>query len=246
MRASVLVPFLLAGVTRGAPILQQPAIVAGKRPLAVGRLTVVIAPTGERHLRGPAHADDIGPDLVRRARDGDPDALRILVELAYPTVRRWALVHTGDPTEADDLTQDVLVHVIQRLDSFGGSSRFTTWLYTVTRNAATDRLRRAGRDAHRLERPLVRTELVPRDADDPSAEAERSHLRAVLLAYFEELPERQREIFDLAELQGVPSQEIAERLGIEPVSVRAHLFKARRSLRARILAEHPELAEERP
>ena len=62
--------------------------------------------------------------------------------------------------------------------------------------------------------------------------------------FFGELPPRQREVFDLADLQGLPSTEIAARLGIEPVSVRAHLFKARRALRARILEAHPLLAED--
>ena len=57
-------------------------------------------------------------------------------------------------------------------------------------------------------------------------------------------PTPEREVFDLGDLQGLTSVEIAERLGIEPVSVRAHLFKARRALRARILEHHAELAEE--
>jgi RNA polymerase sigma-70 factor (ECF subfamily) len=197
-------------------------------------------------LKGPAQADDVGPDLVRKASDGDPDALRSLVEHAYPMVRRWALIHTGDPTEADDLTQDVLVHVIQRLDTFAGTSRFSTWLYTVTRNAATDRLRRQDRHARRLDDPRARTEATPGQADDPSTMADRRHISAVIGAFFEELPGRQREVFELAELQGLPSGEIAEILGIEAVSVRAHLFKARRKLRRRILESHPELAEEWP
>jgi RNA polymerase sigma-70 factor, ECF subfamily len=195
-------------------------------------------------LKGPAHADDIGPDLVRSARDGDPDALRTLVERCYPAVRRWALVHTGDPTEADDLTQDVIVQVIQRLDGFGGASRFTTWLYPVTRNAATDRLRRRGRRARLLDDPRVLPELTPTEGPDPSTSADRSRLRSIVQVFFEELPERQRLVFDLAELQGLAAKDVAERLGIEPVSVRARLFKARRTLRGRILASHPELAEE--
>lgn len=194
--------------------------------------------------KGPAHADDIGPDLVRDARNGDPEALRALVERAYPTVRRWALVHTGDPTEADDLTQDVMVTVIQRLDSFAGNARFTTWLYTVTRNAATDRRRRSGRRASRLADPRVHGEVAPTAAEDPSSGADRSRIGALVQAFFHELPDRQREVFDMAELQGLPAAAIAERLGIEAVSVRAHLFKARRALRARILETHPEVAEE--
>jgi len=194
--------------------------------------------------KGPAHADEIGPDLVRNARDGDPEALRELVERAYPTVRRWALVRTGDPAEADDLTQDVMVHVIQRLDGFSGSSRFTTWLYTVTRNAAIDRLRRSNRRESRLAEPGAHPVVATSAPDDPSAGADRHHIGDVVRAFFNELPHRQREVFDLAELQGVPAAEIAEILGIEAVSVRAHLFKARRTLRARILESHPELAEE--
>jgi len=194
--------------------------------------------------KGPAHADEIGPDLVRNARDGDPEALRELVERAYPTVRRWALVRTGDPAEADDLTQDVMVHVIQRLDGFSGSSRFMTWLYTVTRNAAIDRLRRSNRRESRLAEPGAHPVVATSAPDDPSAGADRHHIGDVVRAFFNELPHRQREVFDLAELQGVPAAEIAERLGIEAVSVRAHLFKARRTLRARILESHPELAEE--
>lgn len=195
-------------------------------------------------MKGSARADDIGQALVRKAARGDQDALRIVVERAYPAVRRWALVHTGDPSEADDLTQDVLVHMIQRLDTFSGASRFTTWLYTVTRNAALDLLRGSERRSRRLEDPRVHAEIAPAALDPPDTEADRSRLGAVLRAYFKELPERQREVFDLADLQGIPSPEIAERLGIEPVSVRANLFRARRALRARILAEHPELVEE--
>lgn len=195
-------------------------------------------------MKGPAHADDIGPDIVRSAKAGDPEALRTLVERAYPTVRRWALVHTGDPAEADDLTQDVMVTVIKRLDAFAGDARFTTWLYTVTRNAATDRLRSAGRRERRLTDPRLRPEVTPPRAEDPSTAADRGHIGTVVDAFFHELPERQREVFDLAEIQGVPAVEIARRLGIEAVSVRAHLFKARRALRTRILQSHPELAEE--
>ena len=62
---------------------------------------------------------------------------------------------------------------------------------------------------------------------------------------FRGLPARQREVFHLTEVEGLAAPEIAERLGMSPVTVRAHLFRARRALRTRILARHPELAEGR-
>jgi RNA polymerase sigma-70 factor (ECF subfamily) len=114
----------------------------------------------------------------------------------------------------------------------------------VTRNAAIDRFRRTSRRSSRLADPRAHPDGAMNAPDDPSAGADQRHIGNVVEAFFHELPDRQREVFDLAELQGVPAAEIADRLGIEAVSVRAHLFKARRTLRTRILESHPELAEE--
>jgi RNA polymerase sigma-70 factor (ECF subfamily) len=198
----------------------------------------------EAHLSRQPSAEELDHGLVRRAQTGDADALRDLVRLAYPLVRRWALVRTGDPTEADDLTQDVLVHVMQRLDGFQGAGRFTTWLYTVVRRAAADRFRRRSRRARLEGDPRAAMEVTPETPPDPDARTQTDESLGVIEAFFRRLPPRQREVFDLAELQGLTSPEIARRLGIEPVSVRANLFKARRALRAHVLAHHPHLAPE--
>jgi len=80
-------------------------------------------------------------------------------------------------------------------------------------------------------------------AESPDEALDRERIRALVETFFEELPPRQRAVFDLADLQGFTSPEIAEMLDIAPVSVRAHLFKARRTLRKKILEGHPELAE---
>jgi len=181
---------------------------------------------------------------VRGARSGDRDALQELVKRAYPVVRRWCLVRTGDPVDAEDLTQDVLVQMIHRLDSFRGGSRFTTWLYSVVRNAATDRLRRERRRERLSLDPVAAERTRPDPEPRPDLEADRSLMDRMIRTFFDELPARQREVFDLTELQGRSTAEAAEILGIEPVSVRAHLFKARRALRTRILECHPEVAEE--
>lgn len=163
---------------------------------------------------------------------------------ALPLVHRWALVRTGDPAEADDLTQDVLVQVIRKLDSFEGSSRFTTWLYTVTRNAAADRFRRTGRREEVTGQLAASERLESTASPDPEEAIAERKLADLVLSFFRELPERQRQVFDLTELQGVPAKDVAERLGIDPVSVRVSLMKARRTLRRRILESHPELAED--
>ena len=56
---------------------------------------------------------------------------------------------------------------------------------------------------------------------------------------FSALPQRQREVFDLVDLQGLSPAEVAARTGMKPVSVRTNLFKARKAIRDSLLATHP-------
>ena len=65
----------------------------------------------------------------------------------------------------------------------------------------------------------------------------------IIRELFAALPQRQREVFDLVDLQGISSAEVAERTGMKPVSVRANLFKARKAIRDSLLASHPAYRE---
>lgn len=188
----------------------------------------------------------IGPELVDRAKRGDRDGLRELVTAAYPMVRRWALLRTGDPADAEDLTQDVMIQMIRKLDGFRGDAGFSTWLYAVTRSAAAERARRARRRAEVQADPRAVESVTPPSPADPAQTAEWDAAARVVRTGFFRLPLRQREVFDLVELQGLTSSEAAARLGIEAVSVRAHLFKARRALRGHILSHDPALVEDTP
>ena len=188
-------------------------------------------------------------DLVPRAQAGDAAARDELLERCHGSVYRWALVHTGDSDEADDVAQEVLLRVHRYLGRYSGRSRFTTWLYQVTRNAALGWRRRVG-SRLRLTRELTADGGeggigATGRSSDPMEQLHGSQIADVVTALFRQLPARQREVFNLADIEGVALVEIAERLGLDPGTVRAHLFRARRTLRARILTDHPELAEGR-
>ena len=181
-------------------------------------------------------------NLVRRAQAGDVAARDDVLRRCHGTIYRWALVHTaGDADEADDIAQEVLLRLLRSLHRYAGRSRFTTWLYQVTRNAALGWRRRLS----------GRLRVIERFAREPDAareeavqEVERTEIGAVVAALFHQLPRRQREVFHLADIEGVPLVEIAARMGLNAGTARAHLFRARRTLRARILERHPELVEE--
>jgi RNA polymerase sigma-70 factor, ECF subfamily len=114
----------------------------------------------------------------------------------------------------------------------------------MTRNVGLDRARRSGRVRRVSADALAHAEVGPAPAPDPSRRVELHELRSLLEAFFVELPGRQREVFDLVELQGYTSAEAAELMGVRAVTIRAHLFKARRTLRTRILSERPEVASD--
>ena len=182
-------------------------------------------------------------DLVPQARHGDGEALGRLLRRCRGTVYRWALVQTGEADDAEDVTQEVLIRLHTSLGRYSGRARFTTWLYQVTRNEALN-LRRRLRRRLRLAEVVTREAAVNTTADDPVARVHAARVAELAEALLDRLPRRQREVFHLADIEGCAPAEIGERLGMNPVTARVHLFHARKTLRAGILARWPELAEE--
>lgn len=176
--------------------------------------------------------------LVRSAAAGDDRAFTVLVRELHGTLFRWALVRTGDLDSADDLVQCTLVLAHQALRLYRGESSVSTWMYRIMARQASDAMRKDLRRRGLLER-------LARDPDGAEADARHHPADSIHAAdavrrigvLLEELPARQREIFNLVDLEGISPQEVSEMLDMEPVTVRANLFKARRALRSRLLAE---------
>jgi len=189
--------------------------------------------------RSPPPSD---AELIRRAQEGDDDAFTALAVTWHPRVFRWACGLLDDPDDADDVAQQVLVRLYTHLGRFRGLARFSTWLYQVTLNAARDAERRRGRRARAVERMLT-LDPPPAAATVPDGRIAEGDVveraRAVLAA----LPDRQRAVFDLVELQGYAPQEAAALLGVSPPTARTHLLRARRALRAALVDAVPTLPE---
>ena len=181
--------------------------------------------------------------LANQARAGSADAFDALARRVQDRVRRWAKEVTHDNDEADDVAQLVLLKLHAHVEQFEGRSRFTTWLFRVTRNLAFNRLH----VAHRREALLARhaPELGEHDEPDRGAGSDaRPALAALVHDCLAALPDRQREVFELGDLRGLNSTDIADRLGITPSTARGLLMKARRRMRLRMLELHPHLLED--
>ncbi len=179
--------------------------------------------------------------VIGRAKAGDPEAFAQLVRHLQANVFRWALAFAGDADDADELTQETFVQIHRKLDQFRGDSPLEGWVYGITRSIALQRNRKTKR------RNLLSVASLPGIDTvyntDPGARVDRQRVADYIRHFFLELPPRQREVFDLVDLQGFDPVEVADLTGSKAATVRANLFKARAAIRAHLLAVHPAWSE---
>jgi RNA polymerase sigma-70 factor (ECF subfamily) len=183
------------------------------------------------------------PDLDERLQPGTTgsDDFTSIARRVRDRIRSWARRLTGDPDEAEDIAQDVLLRLHSRLDTVHDPRRLLGWLHRVTHNIAHDRRVLAQR------RTALLAEFTDPNAiaePEPSKAGTTDRMARLVADYHRELTSRQREVFLMVDLQGHSADEAAEELGISASTARVHLARARRTIRLRMLAEHPTLLEE--
>jgi RNA polymerase sigma-70 factor, ECF subfamily len=152
--------------------------------------------------------------------------------------------------EFDDLAEqaanDALVNILERLDTFQGLSRFTTWAYKFVMYEVSTKVARHSWRQQPLNRQAVAFEQLPdRFAPRPDGQVEQQEQLKALSLAIGQLTDRQREVFIAIALNEVPIDEVAIQLGSNRNAIYKNLFDARRSLRARMAAAgHPVLAED--
>lgn len=128
-------------------------------------------------------------------------------------------------SDVSDATQDVFLVVHRRLDEFEGRSKMTTWLYGICLRVARDRKRLAhNRRRSDDDSPL---DEAPDETVDIAGDAERRQGLRLLEELLDTLPEEQRAVFTLFELEGLGGDDIAEMLGIPTGTVHSRLRLAR-------------------
>ncbi|MEJ2863830.1 RNA polymerase sigma factor [Actinomycetospora flava] len=163
--------------------------------------------------------------LVDRARGGDRDAYAALVHRHRERVYRTALQVLGSPADADDVTQDVVIHLATALVRFDGTASFTTWLHRVVVNRCLNhrRARRPTGEITESAHPHVRG---PEHAVVTAAEVA-AGLRALAA-----LPDDLRVPFVLVQLEEMSYRQAAAVIGVSEATLRGRLARARRRLAA--------------
>jgi RNA polymerase sigma-70 factor (ECF subfamily) len=155
-----------------------------------------------------------------------------------PRVYSLARRMMGHDADAEDITQDVLVQVVRKLDSFRGEANLATWLYRVTVNAAlTHRSKQARRRERQVDAPLstiqdgvtVRSPSALREAPEQAVlDQETQEMVEQAIAG---LPPKYREVYVLSEVEHLSNAEIAELLDLNLPGVKSRLHRARLMMR---------------
>jgi RNA polymerase sigma-70 factor (ECF subfamily) len=167
-----------------------------------------------------------------------PTAEQVFREHA-PRVYNLARRMLGNDADAEDVTQEVLLQVVRKLDTFRGESNLTTWLHRVTVNAAlAHRRKRANREHREVPDPLERfadNGHYLRSVKPWSATPDRLALKRETTELIEkaivELPELYRDVYVLADVEGLPNQEIGDMLGLSLPAVKSRLHRGRLLMR---------------
>jgi RNA polymerase sigma-70 factor (ECF subfamily) len=180
---------------------------------------------------------------IRRAQKGDREAVQFLIETHQRQIlgTLYRLLGPRFADELEDFAQDLYLRIFRALArfDFDRRTRFSTWIYTFTKNYCFDVLKKRRLDVVSLsgasgeEREAAALE-VPAPTAAPGAGLDRSELAACLAHAVEQLPEDQRVVFVLREYEDLNYPEIAAVLEVSEGTVKSRLYRAKETLRVRL------------
>ena len=172
-------------------------------------------------------------DLARRAQDGDRDALEVLLTAVRPralNVCRGVLPYSAD---AEDACQEALINIANKIGSWHGNGRFTTWMHAVAVNSARSTYRR-------LKNQAVPSDSAPLERPDPRTTSVIAGTRLDLLEAMETLERDHPQFVEpllLRDVYGLPYEEIARLLEAPLGTVKAQVHHGRKLVRPMLRGE---------
>ena len=180
---------------------------------------------------------DEDSSLIARCQEGDPLAFEELVRKYQKSITNLVYHYIGHKGDVEDIAQKIFVKIYFSLPKFDNKRPFFPWLYRIAINQCYDELRQIRRrrtytfselnleDSNSIEKLIVRAELSVR------SDEERTELQALLSKILDQLPDHQRKVIILRDIEAIPYVEIAGILKCTEQAARLKVFRARNRLK---------------
>ncbi len=177
------------------------------------------------------HTDaETSDELVARARAGDVASWSRLYEETFDAVYLHTNFLVGNPTLAEDITQDAFARAFTSIHQFDGRSAFATWVRGIALNLVRMHWRRAA-VSHRAHDQIRSTSEESSMSEDPSLAHERDVYVKLLYSIIDQLPETLREAFILRDVEGLAPADVAAALGISTKNATVRATRGRALVR---------------
>jgi RNA polymerase sigma-70 factor (ECF subfamily) len=172
--------------------------------------------------------------VLARARQGDSDAFRVLVERHSRNAFRLAHRLTGNEQDAEDVVQESFIRAYRQLGRFESRANFGTWLYRIVANCSVDliRVRQSRRDQSRAESLDEAVNMPSNAAPGPERLARSAEIERHVASALSRLSPLERAAFTLRHYEGRSIDEIGRMLGLGTSATKHSVFRAVRKLRA--------------
>lgn len=173
---------------------------------------------------------------VERARSGDSDAFRLLVEQHSRAIFRLAYRMTGNEEDAEDVVQETFLRAYRQLDRYEARSSFSTWLYRIASNYSLDLIRMRKRHEEKRERGSATDnrdilQSIPVNSPSPDRMVYSGEVKQRVEAALGELSDQERTAFVLRHFEGLSIEEIGQALGTGGNATKHSIFRAVQKLR---------------
>lgn len=178
-------------------------------------------------------------ELIEQLKQGDETAFRTIVEQWQDMVYNTILGIVQNETEAEDLAQDVFIKVFEKIGTFKGDSKFSTWLYRIATTTALDYLRSRKRKKRSGFLQSLgggggeEKDQIP-DFHHPGVSLDNKERAAVLFKAIDELPENQKAAYTLHKLEGLSYRDVSEVLNTTVSAVESLMSRANQNLRRQL------------
>ncbi len=174
--------------------------------------------------------EEVIKELVVKAQKGDLPAFEQLVEQHYTKIYNIALGIMGNPHDAEDAAQNVLIKIYRAVGDFKFQSKFSTWIYRITANVCTDELRKRKRQ-RAISTDELTEDVLGADLATPEAHALSREAVSDLRCAINSLKDEHKKVIVLRDINGFSYEEIAGITNCSVGTVKSRISRARSALK---------------